>query len=57
MEERELNITFNKSGNGSLSPRISLPIAWIREMGIDPDNRPVKVTFENGEIRIKKLDK
>lgn len=57
MQERELNISFNKSGNGTYTPRISLPIAWIREMGIDKENRQVKVTFEDGEIKIKKLDK
>lgn len=56
MEKRELNITFNKSGSGSLTPRISLPMSWIKEMGIDQENRKVEVTFENGEIRIKKLD-
>lgn len=56
MQERELNISFNKSGNGTYTPRISLPIAWIREMGIDQDNRKVNVTFEDGEIRIKKSD-
>ena len=54
MEERELNISFNKSGNGSYTPRIALPIAWVREMGIDQDNRQVKVVFENNEITIKK---
>lgn len=54
--ERELNISFNKSGNGSFTPRISLPIAWIREMGIDQENRKVKVVFENNEIKIKKHD-
>lgn len=57
MQERELNISFNKSGNGTYTPRISLPIAWVREMGIDQENRQVKVTFEDGEIKIKKLDK
>lgn len=54
--ERILNISFNKSGNGSFTPRISLPIAWIREMGIDQENRKVKVIFENNEIRIRKND-
>ena len=54
--ERELNITFNKSGNGSYTPRIVLPIAQIKEMGIDSENRKVKATFENGEIKIKKID-
>lgn len=57
MEERELNISFSKSGSGSYTPRVSLPASWIKEMDIDKENRKVKVTFENNEIRIKKLDK
>lgn len=54
--ERELNVSFNKSGNGNYTPRIILPIAWIKEMGLDLENRRVKAIFENGEIKIKKLD-
>ena len=54
--ERILNISFNKSGNGSYTPRISLPISWIKEMGINKENRSVKVIFENNEIRIVKND-
>ncbi len=57
MEKRKLNVSFNKSGRGSLTTRVTLPIAWIKEMGIDQENREVEVTFENSEIRIKKLDK
>lgn len=53
--ERELNVTFNKSGNGSYTPRVVLPIAWVREMGLDQDNKKIKAIFENGEIRIKRL--
>ncbi|MPN36095.1 hypothetical protein SDC9_183600 [bioreactor metagenome] len=54
MEERELNISFSKSGSGSYTPRISLPATWIKEMGVDVENRKVLVSFENGEITIKK---
>ncbi|WP_343101920.1 AbrB/MazE/SpoVT family DNA-binding domain-containing protein [Romboutsia sp. MSSM.1001216sp_RTP31141st1_G3_RTP31141_220114] len=57
MEKRNLNVSFNKSGRGSLTTRVTLPIAWIKEMGIDEENRKIEVVFENNEIRIKKLDK
>ena len=51
-EKRELNISFNKSGSGSYTPRISLPATWINEMGIDKENRKVSVTFKDGKIII-----
>lgn len=54
MEERKLNISFSKSGSGSYTPRISLPATWIKEMGIDVENREVLVSFDNEEITIKK---
>lgn len=56
MDKRQLNISFNKSGSGSITPKISLPSTWIREMGLDKENRKVEVIFENDEIKIKKLD-
>lgn len=56
MNKRQLNISFNKSGSGSITPKISLPSTWIREMGLDKENRKVEVVFENDEIKIKKLD-
>lgn len=56
-EKRELNISFNKSGSGSYTPRISLPATWIKEMGIDTDNRKVSVTFKDGQIVIEKVKK
>lgn len=55
-EKRELNISFNKSGSGSYTPRISLPATWINEMGIDKENRKVSVTFKDGQIIIEKAE-
>lgn len=57
MEKRNLNVIFNKSGSGSLSTRVTLPITWIKEMDIDKNNREIEVTFYNKEIKIKKLSK
>lgn len=55
-EKRELNISFNKSGSGSYTPRISLPATWINEMGIDKENRKVSVAFKDGQIIIEKAE-
>ena len=54
MEQRNLKVSFNKSGSGSFSASIRLPISWIKELGIDQDNRNVEVAFENGKIIIEK---
>jgi len=56
MEERKLNIIFNKSGSGSINTKVSLPVTWIKQMGITKDNREVIAEFdeEKQEIVIKK---
>lgn len=53
-EKRQLKISFTKSGSGSESTRLSLPIKWIRELGIDKDNRDVTVEIDEDKIIIKK---
>lgn len=55
MEQRQLNITFTKSGSGSETVRLTLPVTWIRNMGIDKENKQVNVTFIDGKIIIEKL--
>lgn len=56
MEERELNISFGKAGNGGRVARLTVPIKWIDSMEIIPEDRAVVVTFneETKEIIIKK---
>ena len=54
MEQRKLKISFNKSGSGSISTSIRLPISWIKELGLDQDNRNVEVYFNGDQIIIKK---
>lgn len=56
MEERKLNIIFNKSGSGSINTKVSLPVTWIKQMGITKDDREVIAEFneEKQEIIIKK---
>ena len=52
MEERKLKISFGKSGNGYLTPRISLPISWIKDMGLSQTNREVIVKYDENSKQI-----
>ena len=56
MEERKLKVNFNKSGRGSYTPRLSLPIIDLRDMGITPEDRQVTYYYDskNKQIIIKK---
>ena len=53
MEERNLKVNFNKSGSGSYTPRLCLPITDLRKMKVTPENREVKYYYdEENEIMI-----
>lgn len=54
MEKRKLNIQFAKSGSGSRTTRITLPVSFIDKLGIMADNREVNVIYVNGKIIITK---
>lgn len=56
MRKRNVNISFNKGGTGGLSPRMTLPITWLRGMGVDPDNREVNIYSVGKTIIISKDD-
>lgn len=47
-------ISYRKSGSGSLTPSITLPITWLRSMGIDENNRNIEVMFKDDKIILKK---
>ncbi len=71
MEERKLKINFNKSGRGSYTPKIALPITDVKRMRITPEDRQVnyyynedndimvlsKKDLSNYEIKLVKRDK
>lgn len=59
MEKRILKISFNKSGRGTYTPKLALPISYINSMGITQDEREIEVYFddEKKEIILKKLQK
>lgn len=52
MNERILNISFNKSGRGTYTPKIALPMAIIRDMGITQDEREIKVLYDEQKKEI-----
>lgn len=56
MEERILNVIFNKSGSGSITPKLNIPMSWIRSMGVSKEDREVQAIYdeEKQEIIIKK---
>lgn len=56
MEERNMKISFGKSGSGSISPRVSLPLSWLTRIGITPEDREVEIVLneENEEIILRK---
>lgn len=58
MEERKLNISFAKTGNGYLTSRLAIPITDLRDMGITPENRQIRYYYdkENKQIIIKKYN-
>lgn len=57
MEVRKLKVNLFKSGSGSVNAKVTLPITWIRDLGVTPEDREVDVEYneEKKEITIKKL--
>lgn len=56
MEERILKITFGKSGNGGVNPRLSIPKSFLDKLNITQEEREVKISLdeENSKIVITK---
>ena len=54
MEERKAKISYNKSGRGSLTTRVTLPITWLRQLGVSEEDREVKLTLKENKITIEK---
>ena len=56
MEKRVLKVIFGKDGRGATNTKLTLPITWLREIGITQDERSVSVEYDkkNEQIIIKK---
>lgn len=53
-DTRSLKIIFGKGGSGSTTTRLTLPIAYIKQLGITPEERDVIVELDEDKIIIKK---
>lgn len=57
-EERTANIIINQSGGtaskNGMTYRLTIPTTWAKEMGIEKENRSVKLLFEGRKIIIEK---
>lgn len=55
-EVRKLRVMFNKVGGnaskGAQSTRITLPVTWVKDLGITPENREIKTTYDGTKITI-----
>lgn len=56
MEVRNAKVSFNKSGRGSLTPKVTLPMSWIKAMNISEDDRNINIIFDGDKIIIQKLE-
>lgn len=56
MEGRILKVISNKSGSGYITPKLNIPMSWIKDMGVSKEDREVIATYneETQEIIIKK---
>ena len=56
MEERKLKMNFFKSGSGSINAKATIPVTWLRKLGITPENRDFRciIDEENNRIIIEK---
>lgn len=48
-------ITFNKSGSGSKSARLTIPAIIIELMKITEEEREVEITYKDGKITVEKI--
>lgn len=47
-------VTFNKSGKGSTSARLTIPVALLELLKITENERDVEITFEDGKLIVEK---
>lgn len=50
-------ITFNTSGYGSKSGRLTIPVALLELLQITENEREVNINFQDGKLIIEKIKK
>lgn len=57
INKRKLKVLFSKSGSGSTNTKVSLPITWLKEMGITEEEREITAEHTGDSIIIKKAER
>lgn len=52
---KKKNVSFNKSGTGGITPKITLPKKWLDKMGITEDEREVEMEYKESEKKGKRI--
>ncbi|MBM6876144.1 AbrB/MazE/SpoVT family DNA-binding domain-containing protein [Fusobacterium mortiferum] len=52
MEKRTLKISFGKSGNGGLNPKISIPKTFLDKLNITQENREVEMILDEDNQKL-----
>ena len=53
-EKRDVKIMWAKTGNGSTTTRVTLPVPWVRQLGLTEDNRVATLELKDNQIIITK---
>lgn len=56
IDKRNANIIFGKSGTGSNTAKISIPVTWLEDMGLDEDNKAVNISYVDKKVVIEKVN-
>lgn len=52
IEKRVLNTIWSKSGTGSLTTKISIPINWLYDMGLSVENKTIIAAYDYDNKKI-----
>ena len=56
LEQRKINMMFQKGGSGSVTTRLAIPKTWVDKMGVTQDEREVIVEFDGERIMVRKMN-
>ena len=56
LEQRKINMMFQKGGSGSVTTRLAIPKSWVDKMGVTQDEREVIVEFDGERITVRKMN-
>ena len=52
IEKRVLNTIWSKSGTGSLTTKIAIPISWLYDMELSTENKTIIATYDYNKKQI-----